>query len=317
MYEEDEDDLEHYKAPGPAPIPTWILTYADLMSLLLAFFVLMFSFSEMDRAQYKIIGGTIREAFGVQNKVKAHDRVLGNSYIADQFSPGKPEPTVEESVRQQTEDVTSENLKVEKGTTKDPQDNNPEGQSASENISEINSEANRRKEQSVPEAINQMMETRQAEKQALQFTGAASIELADDIKNDQIEVERKETKVILRVRETSLFNSGEAEILPQFHPLVTRLGHLLLQSGGKSIAIAGHADDRPIKTNRFRSNWELSASRAVSVLHEISQSVPLDLNNISVEGFSSFRPIASNDDEEGRARNRRVEIVVNFNNEND
>ncbi|MDD2942181.1 MAG: MotB family protein [bacterium] len=302
MYEED-DYLEHHQSPGPAPIPTWILTYADLMSLLLAFFVLMFSFSEMDRAQYKIIGGTIREAFGVQNKVEAHDRVLGNSYIADQFSPGKPEPTVENSVRQQTSDVTSENLKVEKGTTKDPLKNEHED------------ELDRHKEQSVPEAINQMMETRQAEKQALQFTGAASIELADDVKNDQVEIERKETKVILRVRETSLFNSGEAEILPQFHPLVTRLGKLLLQSGGKSIAIAGHADDRPIKTSRFRSNWELSASRAVSVLHEISQSVPLDLNNISVEGFSSYRPIASNDSEDGRARNRRVEIIVNFNSE--
>ena len=92
--EEQEDD-----SPG---IPAWVMTFADLMSLLMCFFVLLLSFSEIDAQKFKQIAGELSKAFGVQRDIPALDIPMGTSPIFDNFSPGKPEPTPVDSVRQQT-----------------------------------------------------------------------------------------------------------------------------------------------------------------------------------------------------------------------
>ena len=91
--EEQEDD-----SPG---IPAWVMTFADLMSLLMCFFVLLLSFSEIDAQKFKQIAGELSKAFGVQRDIAALDIPMGTSPIFDNFSPGKPEPTPVDSVRQQ------------------------------------------------------------------------------------------------------------------------------------------------------------------------------------------------------------------------
>ncbi|MDX1698496.1 MAG: flagellar motor protein MotB, partial [Thiohalobacterales bacterium] len=99
----------------PDGIPAWVMTFADLMSLLLAFFVLLFSFSEMDAAKYKQVAGSMREAFGVQRMIKVKDPPKGINIIAQEFSPGKPEQkTVENEVRQDTTDDFMQYLKIPK-----------------------------------------------------------------------------------------------------------------------------------------------------------------------------------------------------------
>ena len=91
-------------AKCPEGIPAWVMTFADLMSLLLAFFVLLFSFSEMDKNIYKEMAGSLKEAFGVQREIKAKEPPKGINIIAREFSPGRPVPTPYDEVRQMTTD---------------------------------------------------------------------------------------------------------------------------------------------------------------------------------------------------------------------
>ena len=84
--------------------PAWMATFADLMSLLMCFFVLLLSFSEIDLEKYKAVAGSMEKAFGVQRNIRADDAPKAESFIADEFSPGRPEPTVIPEVRQSTTD---------------------------------------------------------------------------------------------------------------------------------------------------------------------------------------------------------------------
>ncbi len=86
----------------PEGIPAWVMTFADLMSLLLAFFVLLFSFSEIDKNVYKEMAGSMRDAFGVQRDIKVKEPPKGINIIAREFSPGRPKETPINEVRQET-----------------------------------------------------------------------------------------------------------------------------------------------------------------------------------------------------------------------
>ena len=96
----------------PAGAPPWVMTFADLMSLLMCFFVLLLAFSEMDVLKYKQVAGSMREAFGVQNEIKKKDIHRGTSVIAQEFTPGRPDPTPLNEVRQKTTDMTRSTLDV-------------------------------------------------------------------------------------------------------------------------------------------------------------------------------------------------------------
>ena len=100
MSDQDECDCP------PEGLPAYMGTFADLMALLMCFFVLLLSFSEMDVLKFKQIAGSMQFAFGVQNKVDVKDIPKGTSIIAREFSPGKPKPTVIEAIMQQTIDIT-------------------------------------------------------------------------------------------------------------------------------------------------------------------------------------------------------------------
>ncbi|WP_235263749.1 flagellar motor protein MotB [Nitrincola sp. A-D6] len=98
MSAEEECNCKPCK-PG---LPAWLATFGDLMSLLMCFFVLLLSFSEMDVLRFKQLAGSMREAFGVQAQIKVEDIPKGTSIIAQEFSPGRPEPTPLNEVRQMT-----------------------------------------------------------------------------------------------------------------------------------------------------------------------------------------------------------------------
>ncbi len=97
------------KCPPPGS-PAWMATFADLMSLLMCFFVLLLSFSEMDVIRFKQIAGSMKTAFGVQNVMDADQVPKGTSVIAQEFSPGRPEPTPIKVIMQQTADIEKKTL---------------------------------------------------------------------------------------------------------------------------------------------------------------------------------------------------------------
>ena len=103
-------DLEQNEGSGGGA--GWIMTFADLMTLLLCFFVLMLSFSEMDVAKFKQLMGSMREAFGVQADIEANVIPKGTSVVAQEFSPGRPDPTPIDSVRQFTTNANNNSLDV-------------------------------------------------------------------------------------------------------------------------------------------------------------------------------------------------------------
>ncbi len=105
-----EEDAPKKPAAGA---PAWVLTFADLMSLLLAFFVLLFSFSEMDKQKFKELSGSMKDAFGVQREIPAFKPPIGTSMIAREFSPGQPKPTAENQIRQEAVREMRDFVKVE------------------------------------------------------------------------------------------------------------------------------------------------------------------------------------------------------------
>ena len=108
------DDEEGCKCPPPG-LPLWMGTFADLMSLLMCFFVLLLSFSEMDVLKFKRIAGSMKFAFGVQNRLEVKDIPKGTSIIAQEFRPGRPEPTPIDVIMQQTIDITQQTLEFQEG----------------------------------------------------------------------------------------------------------------------------------------------------------------------------------------------------------
>jgi len=279
-------------------LPPWMGTFADLMSLLMCFFVLLLSFAEMDVLKFKRLAGSMREAFGVQKVVEVNDIPTGTSVVALEFAPGKPEPTPIKTVMQQTTNNSESSLdlvcqeKVQKQA----------GRVCSEDLSE--------RDRSLLETQQLLVSTvteasEDAENQALEIASR----LEEEIANDIIEIETQGRKIVIRVEEKGSFSSGSARLEDDFLPILDKLIGVLSSISGR-ISIEGHTDDVPIKTKQFPSNWDLSAKRALEVARGLIYSGALDSQRISVSGFADTRPIVPNTSPENRAKNRRVELVL-------
>ena len=282
------DDSPPQKCPGGAP--AWVMTFADLMSLLMCFFVLLLAFSEMDVLKFKQLAGSMKEAFGVQREVKVKEIPKGTSIIAKEFSPGRPEPTLVTTVQQRTIDQLQQNLQVTE-TPLIEASKMAQAQSSGESDDVATGEGEG-----------------QAEAQSIDDTDVREA-LAEDIVAGMVEVDTEGQRIVIRIRERGSFPSGAADLMTDFQPVLARIGAVLAQTEGQ-IVIAGHTDDVPINTARFRSNWELSASRAVSVVEHLGDITDIPMERFLIEGHADTDPLVPNEDSDSRARNRRVEIVI-------
>ncbi len=127
---------------------------------------------------------------------------------------------------------------------------------------------------------------------------------------DQIEIEQQKGRVVLRLKDKLLFESSAATLTDEAFSILGKIGHLI-EKIGVPVEIQGHTDDRPIRTDRFPSNWELSTARAISVLRYLNHSVGVNAGLLSAIGYAEFKPLASNGHTAGRAKNRRVDLVFN------
>ena len=247
-------------------VPAWVMTFADLMTLLMCFFVLLLAFSEMDVAKFKQLSGSMKEAFGVQAEIEARTIPKGTSIIAQEFSPGTPDPTAVNQIRQFTIDSNKNTL-----------------------------DALSRELEELEEARRHARRLREA--------------LKEEIRRGSIAIEVEGAKVIIHILEKASFSSGSADVRQDFIPVLKKIAGLIISKNG-SVTVSGHTDNVPIANNRFRSNWELSTSRAVSVAHELLGAAPLDQSRFVVEGHADTQPLADNDTAANRARNRRVDISI-------
>ncbi|MEJ2415636.1 MAG: flagellar motor protein MotB [Exilibacterium sp.] len=283
---DDEETIPCDCKPG---LPQWMGTFADLMSLLMCFFVLLLSFSEMDAMKFKRLAGSMAQAFGVQTKLKVLEVPKGTSVIAQEFSPAVPEPTPINEIWQHTEDVTQSSLDFDCARQYDVE----QGVEA--------------KEGGVKARIKQKL------KELIKETRRDAFELYEalhqQVDNGEIEIETRGRKIIIRIREKGSFVSGSAVLAPSYADVMDEIRVVLAEKPGR-IQVQGHTDNVPIATARFRSNWELSSARAVSVAHELMSSGVIDQRRFEVSGFADTHPLVDNGTADNRARNRRVEIVI-------
>ncbi len=269
--------------------PEWMATFADLMALLMCFFVLLLSFSEMDVLKYKQVAGSMAQAFGVQNEVTADGIPKGTSVIAQEFSPGRPQPTIDPVMQQQTVDTTQQSLQT--GQSDFGVDSNA-----------IEATAEDAKELMI-EKLKEMQE------ETLEDTEKVKEVLEKEINENMVEIETGFRSITIRIRERGSFDSGSAVINPDFIPVMGKLREILGEIAGE-IAVEGHTDNIPISTPMIPSNWHLSAERALSVAFQLLIDDTIEDNRMKVVGHADTRPFDTNDTEIGRSLNRRVEIVI-------
>lgn len=257
-----EEQPGGFDAPPSAPVeeegaPTWVVTFGDMMSLLLTFFILMYSMSELKQDRFLIASQSLREAMGSTGETPPEE--------PQGLLPPQPEP-----------DST--------GAATGPESTPAEAS----------------------DGVDAYLET---------FTEAYMAMLAERLErlieeqgldSRTVEVVTLEDGVYLRIRDAALFASGDAVLGSQGRTIVTGLAEI---TGSLEIptVVAGHADDRPIATDRYPSNWELSAARAAGVARFLV-STGQRPSMVKVESYGEHAPVADNGTAEGRSKNRRVEL---------
>ncbi len=269
--------------PCEEGLPPYLATFADLMALLMCFFVLLLSFAQIDAVRFKKMAESMKDAFGVQREIPAPDIVKGVSVIKQEWSPSISEESVITEIKQETQEVEKEHLKMKDG--EQDSDSTMDQQKAME---------------LAQQAIEQELAEQFAELQEA---------LETQIEQGQISVEREDSKIIIRIQEKGSFASGSARLDAGFHRVMDKISSVLATKPGR-ILVAGHTDNIPISTGRFRSNWELSSARAVTVLHSMLRNKSIAQDRVEVQGFADTKPLEDNATPQGRAKNRRVELVI-------
>jgi chemotaxis protein MotB len=127
---------------------------------------------------------------------------------------------------------------------------------------------------------------------------------------DELSVEMRNGKVYVSMSDKLLFRSGSDAVEAKGKEALAKLGNALQRNADISIQIEGHTDSIPINTTRFRDNWDLSAARSTSVVRLLTTGTGMDPERLTASGKGEFNPIASNKTPEGRAKNRRTEIIL-------
>ena len=135
--------------------------------------------------------------------------------------------------------------------------------------------------------------------------------LRSEIDSDQVSLTMDDRGIVITFVAEVLFDSGKADLKPDGKNMLKKVASVISQEAADNeIGVEGHTDNVPIKLSGWKSNWELSAARATSVLHYLISDCGLKPNNLSATGYGEYRPVKSNNTKEGRQANRRVEIII-------
>lgn len=267
----------------PPGSPAWMATFSDLMNLLLCFFVLLFSMSNVDEKKFDQVVASMSSAFSILDG--------GATAIGDGI-------LVSNGVSQLNE--LSEYINS-MGATADSKEE-------SEQVNEYNSMGEiENKEQY--EAVTGVLEDYNL-KENEQLAEMISEAVAESNMSNQIEVSFTAQYVLLSLKGALLFDSGKAELRETSDMVMLKIGVILEKYAKSTIEIEGHTDNIPINTARFANNNELSSARALAVFDYLMGNTSLDPANIKHSGRGEYVPVADNGTEEGRAKNRRVEIKI-------
>lgn len=272
---------------GNAP---WLNTFADLMNLLLCFFVLLFAMSTIDNEKFEKISISFSNAIGIFD---GGETAIGEGQL---ISSGMTQlNNLDEFFSNMGEKSQSSGEEI---TEEDPTSSG----------GEVRIEEQKKEE--IEEAKEKL--TKEREK----LSGAMYDEISDltDQFNlgDYVElsIDPEYQFVQLSMKGSILFQSGKAEILEEAKPILSKLGDLLGKFDGYTIEIIGHTDNVPMYSDAFKDNNWLSSARALNAAEFLIENKKLNPSKLKYSGRGEYEPIASNDTPEGRAKNRRIEIKI-------
>jgi chemotaxis protein MotB len=402
---EEEEEEECPKCPAVGA-PAWMATFADLATLLMAFFVLILSFAEMNVPKFKQIQGSLKDSFGVQRIVPVVEQPKGTTVLDMSFSPS-PSPSVTEELTQETTEIREPELKIPSDDRdKDGEDKSLEGEADQEglggedsnNIAENENMSDAEKLaaalEQIGNAVNieaeiidgkvvvdmnatdaspqELIEKFQRVGQALEIAGLATgkaeqevlfggldetlndlISMVSEIQRQQqasggatvdealaemaraaekareaedqlranlraeieqglVTVEQRDGKVFVNLGTGGAFPSGSAVLTEQAQTIIEELASVANDPSSRVI-VAGHTDNVPIAFGAlYRDNWDLAAARAASVVQEIEATSPVLGREMSAVSFGETKPISDNFTAEGREKNRRIELEIQF-----
>ena len=370
----EEEEEECPKCP-PVGAPAWMATFADMATLLMAFFVLILSFAEFNVPKFKQISGSLKNAFGVQKIVPIVEQPKGTTVLSLNFSPS-PAKSVTDEMTQQTTETTKPELESQT-KTKDS-DGSGEKQSDAEDLVKALEEAVARgdiqvetlgenvvvnftpteaDQKDLPQLLQQTLNaiekakaaTGKSEQDVLfggiegqlkELAAAANaaakstqeqaeakaesnkkaqiaedelkVALRQEIGQGLADVQREDDKVIITVGAGGAFASGSADLTPEAIEIMNRIAEV--NAAGKSkIKVSGHTDDVPlIFGSNYRDNWDLAAARSASVVQAFAANGTISEERLEAISYGESRPVEPNDSPDGRAKNRRIEIEINY-----
>lgn len=259
---------------------SWLNTFADLMNLLLCFFVLLFSMSTVDAEKFEMLVASLQNSFSIFPS--------GGASIGDGMMVSSGVSQLEFLDTYYTEGANSSSEEEGEGKSDVEQEENQ--QKTEDDLKAEYEEASLKESEQMAESIEQQL---------------AQLQIGE-----QVEVDSNAQYVMLTLNGALLFDSAKAEIREDAIPLVDKLSTILQSYNSNSIYIEGHTDNVPIHNSKYESNDILSSYRAQSVKDYILSKTNLEPSRIRATGCGEYNPIADNSTPEGRARNRRVEIKI-------
>ena len=261
------------KDDGDGGAASWMNTFADLMNLLLCFFVLLFSMSSVDADKFEALVQSLEHSFSILPQ--------GGSSIGD----GQ---MVAAGVNQLQ--LLDQYYKEGANSTTDIEGENNEEEDAEKALKEEYTEAGLKESEEMAEQIEIMLEEQKI--------------------GDQVELDANAQFVRLTLNGALLFDSGQSKIREDALALVDKLSLILESYDSNLIDIEGHTDNVPINNEKYENNDVLSAYRAFAVKNYVLEKTSLQAGKINATGCGEYSPVADNSTPEGRARNRRVEIKI-------
>ncbi len=252
------------KQAAPENHERWLVSYADFITLLFAFFVVMFASSQTDKSKAQQVSDSVREALEHGGIPAAVKEIMGGT--VDEKGKGNAQ------------------LKGPGGAQKSNKNTQP-----------------------TPPPPPTPSPTHAAELlPSLQFL---TRELQDEIKAGKIQVRLEPRGLVISLQQAAFFPSGGDTVEPRSLASIQKVASMLKELPNP-VRLEGHTDSVPIHTARFRNNWELSAARSIAMLDVFITRFELPPERFGIAGYAAMAPLASNETEEGRAHNRRVDIVI-------
>ena len=227
---------------------SWLVPYADILTLLLALFIVLFASSSVDAVRFQRLSNVFNQVF-----------TSGTGFMDFPSDSPSNEPT------------------------------SPEQRTGAEDLEKLG-----KNEQ---EELTEVQERVNAYIQKNDLTNKLGTNLTDE-------------GMLISIRENVLFESGVGEVRSENRKIAKEISDLLIMDLPRNIIVSGHTDNIPIKNYQYESNWDLSVMRSVNFMKLLLENKELDPEMFSAKGHGEFKPVASNETKKGRAKNRRVEILI-------